>query len=222
MRQERPNFRPSPTDSSGFPWLNLLLGLLAIGGVAFAFRERRRAAAAREEAALAAEQALRSADDAQRAAPQPKSAPAPKAPEPAEAPSEFITTRIPGLAPVRPVTQPDARAWIELEFRPQAAGATDIQASVQYELVVKNIGGAIARNIRIDARMFSAGPTQNEELAAFFATPVPRGIRQPLHDHAGARAEASGDGDLAAGSDARRPDAGPHALHPAGGVQRAL
>jgi hypothetical protein len=64
------------------------------------------------------------------------------------------------------------RPWLELEFRPDRAAATMTDASVQYELVIRNMGNAPAGNIRIEARMFNAGAGQEQEIGAFYAEPV--------------------------------------------------
>jgi hypothetical protein len=45
-------------------------------------------------------------------------------------------------------------------------------ASVQYELVVRNKGNAPAHNVRIEARMFNASSNQEQEIGAFYAEPV--------------------------------------------------
>jgi hypothetical protein len=64
------------------------------------------------------------------------------------------------------------RPWLELEFKPDRAAATMTDASVQFELTVRNMGNAPATNIRVEARMFNAGAGQEEEIGAFYAEPV--------------------------------------------------
>jgi hypothetical protein len=75
----------------------------------------------------------------------------------------------PQAAPPQPVQA--IRPWIELEFRPAKAAATDQAASVDYELVVRNAGDAVARNLRAEARMFNAGKQIDSEIRAFFGAP---------------------------------------------------
>lgn len=53
------------------------------------------------------------------------------------------------------VTGPRAR--LELSFTAERAVATDSETIVDYEMVLRNIGQDVARNIRIDVRMFNAG-----------------------------------------------------------------
>ena len=63
------------------------------------------------------------------------------------------------------------RPRIEILFKPAKAEATEIGASVHYDLVVKNLGSLPARNVRIEARMFNAGAEQETEIGAFYAKP---------------------------------------------------
>jgi hypothetical protein len=62
------------------------------------------------------------------------------------------------------------RPWLELEFRPDRAAATLTDASVQYELVIRNMGNAPALNVRIESGMFNAD--QEREIGAFYGQPV--------------------------------------------------
>lgn len=151
---------PPPAEAeSSFPWLYLglaaLLALLAY--FAFGkFRPQPRLAHARSAAP---------------AVPAPRPAPpAPaKATEPAPAP-----VAAPPAAPAASggIVGIQVRPWLELEFRPDRAAATMTDASVQYELIVRNMGNAPAHNIRIEARMFNAGASQEQEIGAFYAEPV--------------------------------------------------
>jgi len=45
-------------------------------------------------------------------------------------------------------------------------------ASVQFELIIRNRGNAPARNIRIESGIFNAGPDQEREIAAWYSEPV--------------------------------------------------
>ncbi len=143
--------------SQGFPWIYagfaLLLGLLAFGG----YRKFRGSA---EETA----EEVPAPEPAPEPRPQPVAAPRPApapAPQPAAAP-----------APDGGLVGIQMRPWLELEFRPERAVATLTEASVQFELVIRNRGNAPARNIRIEARMFNAGPEQEQEIGAFYAEPI--------------------------------------------------
>jgi hypothetical protein len=149
----------------GFPWV-WLLAALGLGGAAFIFlRSRRRAATV----GAPAEGLLRLAPDQP-----PKLAPAP---ERVAAP----TVRQPATQPSVP--QPGApepaggvgiimRPWLEIDFRPERAVATETGAEVRYEVTIRNTGNAPARNVRLAARMFSAGPELDREISDFFARPI--------------------------------------------------
>jgi hypothetical protein len=64
------------------------------------------------------------------------------------------------------------RPWIELEFKPARAAATDTEANVQFDLILRNTGNAPARDVRIEVRMFNAGPDQEREIEGFYAEPI--------------------------------------------------
>lgn len=100
----------------------------------------------------------RKAELAYEAAPGPMPAAAP--PPPAPAPAVPAGT-----------LQVDLRPWLDIEFRPDRVVATDADATVHFELIVKNRGRSPARNVRIQARMFNPSANQKQEISAFFATP---------------------------------------------------
>jgi len=146
-----------PTRSSGFSWWWLLLPLLAAAGALLFLRRR-----GRDEEALDLGGAL--LDRSSGPQPLPVAEPAPE-PEPEPEPA---------AAPVLgPVEAP--RAWLELDIVPERAAATENETIVNYELVLRNAGAAVAGNIRIEAQMFNAGA--DGEIAEFFAA--------PLHAHSG-------------------------------------
>jgi hypothetical protein len=70
-----------------------------------------------------------------------------------------------------PTPQPvGPRARLEVEFIPARASATEDAATVEFELVLKNVGDAPAHNIRIDTRMFNASATK--EMTEFLTGPI--------------------------------------------------
>ena len=96
----------------------------------------------------------------------------------------------PEPAPAPPVATPPApRPRLTLEFKPLMVGSTDDQAAVQFELMVRNVGNAVAQNVRIAIRMINASARQNEELAAFFREPIATVDHRPLTIPPGGRAE---------------------------------
>jgi hypothetical protein len=78
-------------------------------------------------------------------------------------------------APQAPPQPTGPRAVIEVEFIPARASATAEAATVEFELVLKNVGEIPAGNIRIDTRMFNASATK--EMAEF--------LKGPIHDVSG-------------------------------------
>jgi hypothetical protein len=157
---------PEPASSGFNPnWLWLALPLLLALGAA-AFLRRRRALAERDEedrGALAG--ALVPGERPQPAAPP---AAAPEAPTAAAEPAEL---ELAGAAPPEAAERP----WLELDIEPDRAANTESEASLDYNLVVTNVGDAPARNIRIDTRMFNAADEQ--EIAGF--------LGGALHRHSG-------------------------------------
>ncbi len=141
---------PAPTPAPGWNplWLALPVVLALLGLAAF-LRSRRRPLGAGPMAR-----------EASAATPAPSPGPAP--------------SRTPVAEP-EPAVAPGPRARLEIDFLAVRAAATDNEAAVHYDLVLRNSGEAPAGNIRIDTRMFNAGDE--------------RGIRAfldgPIHDESG-------------------------------------
>ena len=102
-------------------------------------------------------------------APQPRPrAPAPAPPLPAKpapplSPAGIVSTRL--------------RPWIDLTFQPLRCIVEDERVTFEFELAMYNSGSAPARDVLIEASTFNAGPTQDQELRAFFENPVGEGER---------------------------------------------
>ncbi|HEY0045051.1 MAG TPA: hypothetical protein VGB62_10935 [Allosphingosinicella sp.] len=75
----------------------------------------------------------------------------------------------PAPKPPEPVLQ-DVRAWLEIDIEPEKATATDSEAAVHYNMILRNSGTAAAKNIRIDARLFNAA--DEADIMAFFQGPI--------------------------------------------------
>lgn len=104
---------------------------------------------------------------------------APEAPAPLPRAMAEPAPAAPAPAP-RPEPDAELRPWLELEFTPSRAVLASDQASVEFQLVVRNSGKSEARNIRIDARMFNAGTDQDREIGAFFSAATRNGSRSNL------------------------------------------
>lgn len=145
-----PSLSPADQGFGNTPWI--ALGLLLAGLLGFAFYRRGRQPALVEAAPAPM---LREAAE-----------PAPRAPMPAP------VARLKAQVASQPKPAPAAvRPWLEMEFKPDRMVATDEEASVHFLLTIKNVGKSHARNVRIVARMFNAGPQQQQEIEAFFAYP---------------------------------------------------
>lgn len=157
---EQPEAEPLPEPEGGFPWLYLLLGagIAALGFVGWRKFQTAGLEKPTESFAIA----------------KPTPAPEPAAlPEPAPQPAPAEAPAAGGIGIVM-------RPWLELEFRPDRATATEDGAGVQYEVIIRNTGNAPARNVRLAARMFNAGPELDQEIAAFFARGVDERGAAPL------------------------------------------
>jgi hypothetical protein len=146
----------------GLPLLPWLLAALAIGaGGAFLFWRNR----SREAYAGGPQQFDAYVAPEPTPAPRPAPAPAP-APPPEAAPPKaagIVTTRL--------------RPWLELNFEPIRCVVDDEKVTFEFELGLFNSGSAPAREVLIEATLFNAGPEQERQIEAFFASPVGSGQR---------------------------------------------
>ncbi len=83
-------------------------------------------------------------------------------------PEALVSPTPEAAAPPRP--DPLQRPWLELEMTALRAGMTDEEAQIEFDLLIRNSGKTAARNIRINARMFNAGASQDADIGAFFRT----------------------------------------------------
>jgi hypothetical protein len=166
--EPQPGFEPAPSlpadlsedqPTNYIPWL-LALALLGAGAGYYAWRQRSQPSYA---AASGVSDEL--------AAPEPAPAPQPlqrtPPPRPAQPPSAggVVTTRL--------------RPWLDIAFSPGRCVVEDDKATIQFDVIVHNSGSAPARDVLIEASMFNAGPSQDQEIGAFFAHPVAKGDRIP-------------------------------------------
>jgi hypothetical protein len=69
------------------------------------------------------------------------------------------------------------RPWLDINMQPLRCIVTDDAVTFEFELDLLNSGNAPARAILVEASVFNAGPTQDQEIGNFFATPVAQGER---------------------------------------------
>jgi len=161
---------PSPTripatDSGGswMPWLLALL-LVAAGGVFLMWRQR--------SAARPAYAGGEGIEDLVGIAPEVSTAPvATRVAQPASAPVQAPAPRSTGPKSDG-IISTGLRPWLEIEFDATRAVVTDDAATIHFDVVLFNSGSAIARDVRVEGRMFNAGPDQDNELGAFFERPA--------------------------------------------------
>jgi hypothetical protein len=117
-------------------------------------------------------------------APSPPPVPA-AAPVPADA--GFVTTRLSAGRGPPPQSLPDAppgppsnptgivsarlRPWLEVTVIPVACRVDDERVEFEFEIEILNSGAGPARDTRVQATLFNAGPTQEQDISAFMARP---------------------------------------------------
>jgi len=72
------------------------------------------------------------------------------------------------------------RPWLDIEFVPLQCLVEDDKVTFQFEVGLLNSGGMPARDILIEASVYNAGPSQDEEIRAFFGKGAGPGERIPL------------------------------------------
>ena len=71
------------------------------------------------------------------------------------------------------------RPWIDFEFTPLRCIVEEARATIEFEISITNSGSGIARDLLVEARLFNAGPAQDQEIGGFFAHPVGKGDAVP-------------------------------------------
>lgn len=97
-------------------------------------------------------------------------------PVPKPAPVEAVPSPV---APPATVTAP-VRARLDIELYAKRAGTNLLSAAVEYDIVISNIGEAIARAIQVDVRLLSAGTEQDGWIGTLFSSPIERPTTAPF------------------------------------------
>ena len=145
-----------------WPWFLVALAL-GLGGAFLLWRNR-----SREAFAGGPHHDLFSAPEP---TPTPAPPPQPRAPAPA-AGLPRATSPVP-----RGVVSTRLRPWIEIALRPLRCVVEESRITFEFELDLFNSGNAPARDVLAEASVFNAGPTQEQDIGAFFARPVAEGER---------------------------------------------
>jgi hypothetical protein len=168
------SFAPSqtfPDEARGFPPLPWLIAILLLGGGAVYYFRRQRSplayAAAGASEFVAAEPELAPRPVPPRPAPVPAPPAEPRTvPPPSEEPIGIVSTRL--------------RPSLDIQIRPTRVVLEADKARVEFDLLIRNSGSGPARDVLVEGAMFNAGPTQDQEIGAFFKRPVGNGERVPL------------------------------------------
>ena len=94
--------------------------------------------------------------------PAPKAAPVPSAPPKTENPPD-------APQPIG-IVSTGLRPWVDINVEPlRWISGDDGDVTIEFQLEITNSGSGPARDILLEAAVINAGPTQDEEVAAFFA-----------------------------------------------------
>ncbi|WP_207774799.1 hypothetical protein, partial [Sphingosinicella sp. YJ22] len=70
--------------------------------------------------------------------------------------------------PAGPRPDPVPRPWLDIALVPEKARVDLDQSVIEFELTVRNTGGSVARDVKLQARFFCSTDQQDQELAAYF------------------------------------------------------
>jgi hypothetical protein len=148
------------------PWL--LAGIVAVAGAVFLFLRNRPRHAYAGGSQIDAFAAPESAPQPRPAPPEAPSPPPPPAPPKAEAPPRPRSSG---------VVSTTLRPWVDIGFQPLRCILDEQRLTVEFEIELFNSGSGPAREVLVEARLFNAGPAQNQEIAGFFTGPHGQGDR---------------------------------------------
>jgi len=157
---------PPPAETPSAPLWPWLVALVAAGAAAAWLRSRRRS----RDGALA----YAGHDAAPPAGSVPQTAPIPRTPVPP--PSKRAPVTADGGIVSRSLHPRLAFELVPIKLE------TDDKRNVRltFDLVVTNVGSAPARDVRVEAKMFNAGPNQDVEIGQFFRSPGALGAKLPV------------------------------------------
>jgi hypothetical protein len=95
-------------------------------------------------------------------------------------------------APAPAIAATSARATLDVEMRPKRAGTNLMSAAVDYEILVRNSGDAVASGIQLDVRLLSASAEQDGWIGGLFSHPIERAITPPFELPPGGAIELTG------------------------------
>jgi hypothetical protein len=119
------------------------------------------------------------------AAPEPQPAPPPSPPAPPQ--WSHVPVRplpkaeLPPAEPPKPVgiVSSRLRPWVDLKFTALACDIEPNRLVIHFDIEMLNTGSSAARDLLVEVSLFNAGPTQQQDIAAFFERPPGPGERIP-------------------------------------------
>lgn len=172
----------APTDPfASWPWLAALIAL--VGGVAFiAWSRRGRRARYTDPGRLAfaglAPEVVPETKPLPPARPQPRPDPVPPRARPAPVPAP-TPTPAPKPADDGLIVSKGLKPQLAVQFVPDRLVVNGSDVTLQFDVVISNSGSAPARDVLVEARMFTAHAAQDRDIAEFFKAPVGTGDRIP-------------------------------------------
>lgn len=165
-----------PTGGNGLPllpWLAALVALLGAAGLVWWMR-RQRQDRYNDPGRVAFAGPSPENDDV---APLPPHVPTPYAPRsPAPQPEAVAPAPRPRVDDGMIVSR-SLKPLIRIDFRPDRLLINDKEIAVQFDVVVANDGAAPARDVLVEAVLFTASAGQDEQIASFFRVPRGQGDR---------------------------------------------
>lgn len=162
----------APTDPAwSWPWIAALIALIGGGGfIAWSRRGRRNRYADPGRLAFAgpAPDVIPETKPVPPIRPRPDPVPPRAQPAPAPKPADdgWIVSRA-------------LRPQLSLQFAPDRLVVTGSDVTLQFDVIVTNSGSGPARDVLVEARLFTAHAAQDRDIAAFFHNPVGTGDRIP-------------------------------------------
>lgn len=166
---------PSTGGLVSWPWIAALIALLG-GGALLAWTRRGRRQRYGDPGRLAFS-GLAPETDAKPAPfppakPRPDPVPPRAEPRPAPRPDPVPRPQNDGL-----IVSTSLKPRLDVEFHPERVVLTEQEAMLQFEVILDNLGSASARDVLIEARLFTAHAGMDRDLANFFQNPVAAGDR---------------------------------------------
>lgn len=171
-----------PGSGWSWPWIAALIALIGGGAfIAYSQRGRRRRYDDPGRLAFAGlARDLQSEDAGPASAPRPD--PVPSRSQPAPAPrADPVPEAKPKVGPKPPsdgtIVATRLKPQLNVEFHPERLLVNEQEAVLQFDIVLANVGSAPARDVLVEARLFTASATQDREIGEFFQNPMSDGDR---------------------------------------------